>query len=52
MIQVGIAEPEPANSSLGVLAFEAVQTKIQGLCLEARADQYCEGLSQVGLLPN
>ena len=30
VIQVGIAEPELANSSLGVLAFEVNQTKIQG----------------------
>ena len=52
VIHAGIAHPELAKSSLGVLAFEAVQTKIQGLCLEARAYQYCEGLSQVGLLPN
>ena len=49
VIHAGIAHPELAKSILGVLAFEAVQTKIQGLCLEARAFQYCEGLSQVGL---
>ena len=52
VIQVGITEPELANSSLGVLAFEVNQTKIQGLRLEARAYQYCEELSQVGLWPN
>ena len=52
-VHAGIADPELVYyPSLGVLAFEAVQTKIQGLCLEARAYQYCEGLSQVGLLPN
>ena len=30
VIQVGITEPELAKSSLGVLAFEVNQTKIQG----------------------
>ena len=53
VIHAGIAHPELAHQpSLGVLALETVQTKIQGLCLKARAYQYCEGLSQVGLLPN
>ena len=49
VIQVGIAEPELANSSLGVLAFEVFKPRSKGLRLEARAYQYCEGLSQVGL---
>ena len=52
VIQVGIAEPELANSSLGVLAFEVFKPRSKGLRLEARAYQYCEGLSQVGLWPN
>ena len=30
VIQVGIAEPDLADSRLGVLAFEVNQTKIQG----------------------
>ena len=39
------AHPELAiNLVWWVLESEAVQTKIQGLCLEARAYQYCEGL--------
>ena len=44
--------PELAKSSLGVLALEVNQTKIQGLRLEVRAYQYCRELNQVGLWPS
>ena len=47
VIHAGIAHPELAKSSLGVLAFEAVQTKIRGFVTKARAFQYC--VEQVGL---
>ena len=44
-IHAEIAHPELAiNLVWWVLESEAVQTKIQGLCLKARACQYCEGL--------
>ena len=45
VIHVGIAHPELANSSLGVLELEVNQTKTQGLRIEVRIYKYCKELS-------